>query len=118
MPITLNWIKCDENAWCDFLNVNLAHSHFDGMEGVYVIWHGGAPPNVVRVGQGVIRDRIMQHRQDLQILAYSGYGLFVTWASVLSNQTDGVERYLGDKLAPKVGERQPDVIPIQVNLPW
>jgi len=118
MPLTFNWIKCDGNAWCDFFNVNLAHSHFDGMEGVYIIWHDGNQPHAVRVGQGVIRDRIAQHRQDQQILVYRTDGLFVTWASVPAYQRDGIERYLGDRLAPKVGSRLPDAVPIQVNLPW
>ena len=115
--MVLHWNKCDGNVWCDFFNVNLAHNHFDGMEGIYVIWHGGAPPNVVRIGQGVIRDRIAQHRQDPQILTFRSYGLFVTWASVLASQRDGVERFLGDQLAPRVGSRLPDAQPIAVNLP-
>ncbi len=118
MPITLNWIKCTGESWCDFLTVNLSNDHFDGMEGVYVIWHGGNPSHTVRAGQGVIRDRIAQHRQDSQILAFRNLGLFVTWASVPSHQKDGVERYLGDRLAPKVGDRLPDASSIEVNLPW
>jgi hypothetical protein len=88
------------------------------MEGVYIIWHGGNQPCTVRVGQGIIRDRIAQHRQDRDILAYQNLGLYVTWASVPGNQRDGVERYLGDQLSPKVGSRRPDVSPITVNLPW
>jgi hypothetical protein len=118
MTMTLNWIKCTDDKWCDFLSVNLSHSHFDGMEGVYLIWHGGDQPHTVRVGQGVIRDRIAEHRQDSDVLAFRNLGLFVTWASVPSNQRDGVERFLGDKLSPKVGLRLPDVVPIPVNLPW
>jgi hypothetical protein len=115
--MVLHWNKCDGTVWCDFFKVDLANSHFDGMEGVYVIWHGGAPPNIVRVGQGVIRDRIAQHRQDPQILAFRNYSLFVTWASVPASQRDGVERFLGEQLAPKVGYRLPAVQPIAVNLP-
>lgn len=115
--MTLNWIKCDGGNWCEFFNVNLDHEYFNGVEGVYVIWHGGASPNVVRVGQGIIKDRIAQHRQDSQITAYRSQGLYVTWASVPAYQRDGVERYLGDQLSPKVGSRLPDAFPIQVNLP-
>lgn len=118
MPITLLWNKCQRDLWCGLLDVDLSHSHFDGMEGVYVIWHAGNQAQTVRVGQGIIRDRIAQHRQDSQILAYRNLGLFVTWASVPAYQRDGVERYLGDQLAPKVDDRLPDAVPIQVNLPW
>jgi len=88
------------------------------MEGVYVIWHGGQTPKTVRVGQGVIKDRLSAHRQDNQIKAYSQHGLFVTWASVPAAERGGVEAYLAAQLNPLVGERFPDVRQIAVNLPW
>lgn len=118
MPITVNWIKCDGGSWCTLLNVNLNHDHFDGMEGVYIVWHGGDNPATVRVGQGVIRDRIREHRDDDEVLQYSHLTLYVTWASVSAGNRDGVERYLAENLNPKVGHRFPQVRPIRVNFPW
>lgn len=118
MNLTLNWIKCQGNVWCDFFNVDLSSAHFEGLEGVYIIWHGGLHPHTVRVGQGIIKDRIAQHRQDPSILRYAGLGLFVTWAEVPTIYRDGVERYLGDTLKPKEGVRLPEATPIEVNLPW
>lgn len=118
MALTLNWIKCEGDVWCNLLNVNLSHEHFEDMAGIYIIWHGGEKPATVRVGQGVIRDRIVQHRQDPEILAYKHHTLYVTWARVSQSQRDGVERYLGEVLKPKVGSRLPDAPPIKVNLPW
>ena len=118
MAMTLTWNKCQGDVRCELFGVDLTHSHFDGMEGVYVIWHGGNQPHTVRVGQGVIRDRIAHHRQDSQIQAFRNLGLYVTWASVPAYQRDGVERYLGDQLSPNLGLRLPDAVPIQVNLPW
>lgn len=117
----LTWNKCSGgagNQWCDLINLNLNHEHFDAMEGVYIIWHGGQNPATVRVGQGFVRDRLSSHRQDPAILAYKTHGLFVTWASVPPWQRDGVERYLAENLNPKVGDRFPDVLPVQVNYPW
>jgi hypothetical protein len=121
--INLNWNQCTGNTgsiWCPLLTVNLAHAHFDGIEGVYVIWHTGNPSQVVRVGQGNIRERLESHRQDPEILAYQKYGngLCVTWAQVAAPQHDGVESFLGARLSPLVGDRFPDVTPIEVNLPW
>ena len=116
--ISVYWNKCQSNVWCQLNSVNLAHQHFDNMEGVYIIWHGGNNPKTVRVGQGVIRDRLQAHRLDNEVQQYSAYTLFVTWAQVSANQRDGVERYLAEALNPLVGERFPDVTPIQVNLPW
>ena len=108
------WQKCQGDVWGAFMDVDLSHSHFDNMEGVYIIWQANGP--VVRVGQGIIRDRITAHRNDKAITAYNS--LHVTWAPVSASYRDGVERYLADTLNPKVGDSFPDVNPIQVSLPW
>jgi hypothetical protein len=113
--MTLNWNKCVGGIWCPFETVNL-----DGVgevSGVYLIWHGGANPRWVRVGQGNIKERLSVHRNDPQILAYRPHGLFVTWAAVPAAQLDGVEAYLFDQCKPLVGERCPDCNVIPVNLP-
>lgn len=115
----LQWIKCQGDVWCMLSNVNLSHPHFDNMNGIYVIWHAGPNPATVYVGQGFIRDRLAAHRTDRRIQQYNSLGLYVTWASVQSASLNAVERYLADKLAPKVGEAHPDVaLPAIVNLPW
>jgi hypothetical protein len=114
----IKWIKCQGEVWCPLATVNLSHAHFENLEGVYVIWHGGSNPATVRVGQGIIRDRLMTHRNDPEVQAFSSLGLFVTWASVQQTFCDGVEMFLASRLKPKVGERFPDRTPIEVNLPW
>jgi hypothetical protein len=118
MAYRLEWNKCAGGEWCPLNTVDLDHQHFDGMEGVYVIWHGGAAPATVRVGQGVIRDRLAEHRTDGQVQAYSDSGLYVTWAAIPAQQRDGVEAFLADALSPKIGQRFPAVERIAVNLPW
>jgi hypothetical protein len=118
MQLTLTWNKCTGDSWCNLINLNLAHAHFQGMEGVYVIWHGGANPATVYVGQGDVASRLQVHRSNLEILAYGPNGLFATWAKVDSRSRDGVERYLADRLNPKVGSAHPQAVPITVNLPW
>jgi hypothetical protein len=114
----LNWIKCSDGNWCNFLTVDINHGHFNSMEGVYVIWYNGPTRVTVYVGQGIIRDRIAEHRQENAVLSFQGHGLHVTWAKVQSIYRNGIERYLWDELKPKVGSRCPDFPPIQVNLPW
>ena len=113
----LIWNRCDTGNWCPFNTVDLNHSHFDNMEGVYIIWFGQYPVTV-DVGQGIIKDRIAFHRTEDVIQPYQQYYLYVTWASVPRNYRDGVERYLANTLNPKTGRRYPDVTPIEVNLPW
>ncbi len=119
--IRLNWMKCGSNfSWCNFDQLNLEADYFVETQriGVYVIWHGGAQPKTVYVGQGVVKDRLSVHRRNYSITKYSGYGLFVTWAEVPSVYLDGVEAFLAASLNPLEGERHPDVTFERVNLPW
>ncbi len=113
MTLNLSWTKCLGDVWCDFQSLNLNHPLFNNLEGVYIIWSNST---AVRVGSGVIKNRIAEHRRDTKITAYPN--LKVIWAQVSSSQMRGVEKYLADVLDPKVGERFPDVIAIPVNWPW
>jgi len=114
----LHWMKCQGDVWCKLSTVNLEHQHFNDMEGVYIIWHGGENAATVKVGHGNIRSRLYAHRQDASIQAYNDLGLFVTWARVPLQFRDGVETFLGTRLKPKVGDRFPNVPPVEVNFPW
>ena len=116
--MTLEWIKCDGGNWCPFERVNLSHPHFTNLEGVYVIWHSGAVPATVYVGQGDVAARLLDHRRNNKILVYSRLGLFVTWAKVDRARLDGVERFLIDSLNPIESHRGPSAPPIAVNYPW
>lgn len=112
--LTLTWGTCgDDDHWCDFLKLNLAADLFKDLKGVYIIWIG---KQVVRLGSGIIKDRIATHRKDKAITAYKN--LRVTWAKVNANQMEGVEKYLADTLKPAIGDAFPDRTPIPVNLPW
>ena len=114
MPdLTVNWGTCgDDSHWCDFHRLKLDSDNFKSLNGVYIIW---SKRTVVRVGSGIIKDRIADHRNDPEITAYSD--LKVTWAKINANQMEGVEKYLADELNPVVGDRFPDRTPISVNLP-
>lgn len=115
----LSWIKCVGDVWCNFLDLNLSHAHFESLQGIYIIWHGGQNPRVVYVGKGKISERLEYHRRRPEILKYSYLGLFVTWASVPSVSQEGVERYLANRFSPLIGERYPESVnEVSVNLPW
>ena len=116
--LNLNWTKCQGDVWCKLNFVNLDHHHFDHIEGVYIIWHGGKSPHVVYVGQGKIRDRIHEHRSDAEIQEFGPQTLFVTWAALASEFRNGAERYLADRWAPKVGRSHPNVAPVEVSSPF
>ena len=116
--MTLTWLKCQGDLWCNLANVNLAHAHFGNMHGVYIIWHGGQSAATVYVGSGFIRQRLQEHRTESSIQQFASLGLFVTWAAVSSDKQEGVEAYLARVLQPKVGSRHPTAPEIAVNLPW
>ena len=116
--LTLNWNKCQDDVWCPLMTLNLSHDLFSGLEGIYIIWHGGPNPRVVYVGQGIIADRLRAHREELRDSEYARLGLFVTWAYVDAPYRDGVERFLAERLPPSFGERHPTAGPVSVNLPW
>lgn len=113
--MNLTWIKCSNNSWCPFLILDLRAEYFNtSRKGVYIIWQPSTG-RVIRVGQGVIKDRIAEHRENNKITQYSN--LSVTWAEVSSVYMDGVENYLATQLKPLIGDRFPEVSPIQVNIP-
>ena len=115
----LEWVKCRGGVWCKLNTVNLSHEHFENMNGVYIIWHGGIHPKVVYVSQGNIRQRLQAHRNNQEIQQYDYLDLFVTWASVNDAQRNGVEAYLADTWTPKVGSTPyPRTMRIRVNSPW
>ena len=112
--LSLNWGKCgDDGHWCDFHHLNLTADMFKDLKGVYIIWSG---EHTVRLGSGIIKDRITEHRKNPEITSYPN--LKVTWAEVNANQMEGVEKYLADTLRPAIGDAFPDRTPIPVNLPW
>jgi hypothetical protein len=118
MALQVEWFKSFGGSWYDLLEINQNHNHFNGMRGVYIIWHEGKKPAVLKVGQGIIRDCLVENKEDYIVAAYCQYGLYVTWAKVVEDDCDGVERYIGEALKPIIGHRLPDVQPIEVNLPW
>jgi len=139
--MTIYWQKCNDylsfGSWCrlnsDLLNdprleIRLGRNlyGFDtsiGITGVYIIWAGIDNRTILKVGSGIIKDRLRAHLNDPKVQAYEYKGLYATWASFLfvDKQEDkkrGVERFLGLILNPKLGERFPtNVEMIAVNLP-
>ena len=116
--MNLKWIKCTGEAWCKLSTVNLAHSHFNQMYGVYIIWHGGPKPATAYIGRGIIRNRLSFHRNDPKVQEFSSLVLYVTWAAVPEENAASVENYLANRLNPKVQVERSIATPTTVNLPW
>jgi hypothetical protein len=118
--LAIDWIKAkqgDGQHWCDLYRIPVTHEHFNDVAGVYVVWHNGHQP-VLRVGQGYIRTELSTLKLDPRIRTIAADTLvFASWALVERDIRDGVERYLIDMLGPQILAENPDVAPIEVNLP-
>ena len=114
------WVKCEGNTWCQLNHLNLDHNYYNNFKGVYIIWYWNnfGHPITVKIGQGVIKDRLAAHRRDPQIQAYAHMNLLVTWTNIPPYLLDGVEAYLGKALNPRVGSLFPNAKPIPVELPF
>ena len=120
--LTLNWFNRDSNNQnYQLFGVDLSHSHFDDLEGVYIISRAyGIIPKAIYVGQGIIKNRLYAHRNNPDILQYYSKAkpLYVAWAEVPWEYKTGVEMYLHDELTPLVGEPpQGNPTPLRVSLP-
>ncbi len=116
-PMPVRWVQCAHNDWCPLNTVKLSHVHFDTMEGVYIIWHGGKDPAVVAVGQGFIRDELAAAKTDASIQAFSSDGLFATWTPIAPRYRDGVLAYLAEHYNPKVSRPVTATEQVAVELP-
>ena len=91
--ITVYWQKCIKNSlWCPFNEKLLNDGRLEarlgdysvGISGVYIIWAGTDNNHtVLKIGSGIIKDKLAAHLKDPEIQAYKPERLYVTWASTL-----------------------------------
>ncbi|OGR96752.1 MAG: hypothetical protein A2V88_15510 [Elusimicrobia bacterium RBG_16_66_12] len=118
MPtLSLHWNRCRGDVWGEFFSVDLDDRHFDGLEGVFVVWMGGSQPAAIAVGLGRIRDALKELRADPALAAYEGKTLLVSWAKVEQVARAGVARYLSEALKPRIAPQTPPAAPIEINAP-
>jgi len=88
-----------------------------GITGVYIIWAGVNNRTILKVGSGIIKNRLRAHLNDPKVQDYKHKGLYATWAYIgpsfklggkLDDRERGVEGFLGLILNPKLGERFPN----------
>ena len=141
--MTVHWQKRNDylswERWCqldsDLINDPRLEFRLDtpfgvirtDIVGVYIIWAGISNRTMLKVGSGIIKNRLREHLSNPKVQAYTSKGLYATWAIItpsfkpggeLDDKERGVERFLGVWLNPKLTERLPNnVDPILVNLP-
>ena len=86
------------SKWYALHEVDLSDPYYKDRVGVYVIayWNGKDQQITVRIGQGVIWNRIKSHRENPSIREYGQIGtLYVTWAEIpTQDERNPVERYV------------------------
>ena len=112
----IEWCKSEIRTGYRLNLINLCSEYFDSLIGVYVIWYGGNTSNVVVVGQGTIRDKLIDMQIDKKVQEY-GPNLFVTWAVVPRASLKGIEAFLSSELTPLVQSNITRSEQISVNLP-
>lgn len=110
------WCKCMLQSRCRLKIINLYNEHFDNLAGVYVIWYGDDMSNVVSVGKGTIRDKLIEMQMDKEVQEY-GPDLYVTWAAIPRASLEGVEAFLSSELTSLVHHNIACLETISVNLP-
>jgi len=130
--MTVHWQKCIKNSfWCQ-LNEKLLNDgrlearlgdYSVGVSGVYIIWTGTENNRtVLKVGSGIIKDKLAADLKNPDIQAHKPTRLYVTWASTLSaigseKIQKGIEKFLEIVFKPKLVEYLPEVDLVMVNLP-
>lgn len=117
MDAFIEWEICTRGTWCNLLELDLDHEHFDDMEGVYVIWRGADNPLALRVGHGLIRECLAREQNDKDVLAYQQDEIYVTWGKVDRKFCGGIVRYIADVVQPELETFSPDIESIKVNIP-
>lgn len=112
----IDWCQCILKSRCRLKIINLNNEYFDDLIGVYVIWSGNDEKNIVSVGQGKIREKLIEMQIDQQVQSY-GPDLFVTWAAVPKASLEGVEAFLCDELNPTIHRNITNNNFVTVNLP-
>lgn len=103
MPsVSLIWAKRSRDSWCRLLDLDF---RLIDTYGVYVIWDGGLPSRVLRVGHGDISFELRACCADKRLMAHLKDGpLFVTWAGAPASDAAGIHRYLEETLHPLIAD--------------
>ncbi len=114
----LDWQKCPLGKWHNLLELPLGDNFLIGLEGIFVVWHGGQQPAVICVGQGNIKEELSGLQKNPEILQHKEKGIFVSWAEVCFAYREGARRYLMNLWQPEFKDVSFGFLPIKVNLPW
>jgi hypothetical protein len=112
----VEWQRHAEGHWCQLEKLDPPPP---AEPGVYIIWHGGARPRVLRVGHGVLADRLAELGEDPRLCSYRRYGtLFVTWAEISQDLARGAAKYIANRFRPVHTDALTGVTTVPVTAPF
>ncbi len=115
--MTVEWIKCKGDTWCDLFKLDMNHSLLD-INGVFVIFGGNGVDDIIYIGCGNIKSELNKLVKDPAIVAFKSHGCFVTWAHTNKLTQSGIANYLINNLKPKLNPKASKSLNVTVNLPW
>ena len=119
------WTKCNNGEWPRLYTVEVGWDCYAGLEAVYIVFYqrdtqlsNAARYKTIMVGQGPIKQTILELRKDPAMAKYKGLNPFVTWAELSPLIRDGAQKYLFGMLKPELGPNPPPATPVVFYPPF
>ena len=106
--LTIPWSKNNAGKFRRLPFLDVKQENLAGIDGVYIVWHGGTKPGWVYVGMtDDLETDLRDIKQNKNIMAFDARGgLFVTWQTFAPQQMNGIFAFLHSVLQPEI--RNPD----------
>lgn len=119
------WTKCNNGEWPRLYSVELDGDYYAGLEAVYIVFYQRkmllsktARYKTIMVGQGLIKQTILELRKDAALAKYKERNPFITWAELSPLIRDGAQKYLFGILKPELGSDPPPATPVVFYPPF
>lgn len=117
----ISWVRNRNGNFCKFVTLRADRAGIAG-GGVFAIWHSGAKPRWVMVGESDdLAKTIGGLSDDTELLQYNASGgLFISWALIKPEYRAGIVKYLRESMKPLIERGQPiddKIEPIPVLAP-
>jgi len=103
----MKWVKKDNGQWYKLFELELCEGSFQDLAGIYLVFYPAKNSplhnpqySVLKLGQGHVKTKILQLRNDPEMIKHQGNEPFVTWIVVPPELMDKIEQVLVKNLGP------------------